>query len=850
LQATQSRPSPRRLTWSVLRIDGLVILLFLALTVLMLYPLSVHPATRVADQGDPLLLSWMLAWCTRALFTDPLHFYDSNIFYPFPHSLAFSDPPVGAMPLSAPIWWITGNPVLAHNVAFLAAFFLSCVGAYLLTKKLTSSVIAGVFAGVIFAFPPYRLAHLSHLDLSSAYWMPVALLFLHRAFTSGRWSYFLGFAGSFVLQCFCSLYYGFFFTVAIALYLIYLAIFKTSRLTVEKIGKFAAASLLAGMVLIPFGLPFLIVNREYGVSRRPGEVLDGSADLVDYLAASPTNVLYGQLTSPLLKNAGERALFPGLLPPLLALIGIWGLAPNFRRRAILPRSLPPHQTERAGEDDIQSDQGYYVLLVAFAFLLSLGPRLQVGGKELELTLPYGLLYSYVPGFKAFRCPARFDVLVMLGLAVLAGQGIARMEKFLAARGAGPLLRWTVSLPALAIVLLEYAAFPVRSAAVEVGSEVPAVYRWLAQQGPQTTVMELPINDDTLAKFRYDYFSTYHWCRLVNGHASFLPPDYVRIMKVMEGFPEREAIELSQGLRVNLVVVHGADYPKPKWATLQAQLKEKPGLTLVQDFGDDRVYQVASGVPSNATATAINCSLELPTWARNGALLDIPITLRNQSASLQMFPVLSKVDATVKWTGPTNGQTESALRLPLFLLPGEVWTGALTTDAPGRLGEYALEVHLHSDVVKTTRAGRVEVLGHWEVTSEQAEGLHASWISLDFPREVSAGRDFPVQCEVRNDGPAIWLFQPGEHSGWVGLGIVYWLDARGEKVRDADRRLLSGRIKIPRNMAPRQSVVLSGMVRAPAKPGLYTCKLDMISELVAWFEEVKGSTPMKISVKVK
>jgi len=145
----------------------------------------------------------------------------------------------------------------------------------------------------------------------------------------------------------------------------------------------------------------------------------------------------------------------------------------------------------------------------------------------------------------------------------------------------------------------------------------------------------------------------------------------------------------------------------------------------------------------------------------------------------------------------------------------------------------------------TRAETLEVFGRSLATSEKPEGLHASWISLDLPREVWAGRDFPVQCEVRNDGSAIWLSQPVGQKGWVGLGVVRWLDANGDNVPG-----LSGRIKVAHDIAPRRSVVLSGMVRAPAKPGLYTCKLDMISELVAWFEEVKGSTPLEVSVKVK
>jgi len=357
-----------------------------------------------------------------------------------------------------------------------------------------------------------------------------------------------------------------------------------------------------------------------------------------------------------------------------------------------------------------------VLLAAFAFLLSLGPHLQVAGNELQLPLPYGLLYEYVPGFKAFRCPARFDVLVMLGIAVLAGHGMARMERFLAVRGAGR-LRWAICLPTLAIVVLEYAAFPVRQVPVEVGSEVPAAYRWLAEQGPQTTVMELPI-DYTIIKFRYDYFSTYHWCRLVNGHTSFLPLCYVRIMEVMEDFPERHTIELLQGLGVNLLVIHCAEYPQRKWATLQVQLEGNPDLKLIREFGSDRVYQVASGPPPCTPSAVIKCSLDSPTCARDGVPLNIPVTLCNQSASLQMLPVLSKLEAAVKWTGATNRLTESVLRLPFFLLPGETWTGELTTDAPGDLGAHSLDVQLHSHLGGMRRTGTVEVFGASAVTSEQ------------------------------------------------------------------------------------------------------------------------------------
>jgi hypothetical protein len=43
----------------------------------------------VIDKGDPLYSVWAMAWQAHSLTTDPLHFYDANIMYPFKGTLAF-----------------------------------------------------------------------------------------------------------------------------------------------------------------------------------------------------------------------------------------------------------------------------------------------------------------------------------------------------------------------------------------------------------------------------------------------------------------------------------------------------------------------------------------------------------------------------------------------------------------------------------------------------------------------------------------------------------------------------------------------------------------------------------------
>ena len=163
-----------------------VVLFFAVSTVVMTYPLSLHPASYVRDPGDPLLFAWMLAWMTNALVNHPLDLFQSNAFYPFPDSLAFTDAPLAVVPLAAPIIFATHNPVLAVNIAGLAGFFFSGLGAFLLSWHLTRSVGAGIIAGVIFSFCPYRFAHLGHLNFLVAQWIPLSLFFLHRGLEGRR----------------------------------------------------------------------------------------------------------------------------------------------------------------------------------------------------------------------------------------------------------------------------------------------------------------------------------------------------------------------------------------------------------------------------------------------------------------------------------------------------------------------------------------------------------------------------------------------------------------------------------------------------------------------------------------
>ena len=582
-----------------------VVLFFAVSTIIMTYPLSIHPATTVRDAGDPLMSAWMLAWMTNAIVTQPLDIFQTNIFYPFPDTLAFTDAPMALLIIAAPIIWITRNPVLAINITLLAGFFFSGLGAFLLSWHLTRSTGAGIVAGIVFAFCPYRIAHLSHSFLLNAQWIPLTLFFLHRGFEGRRWRNFFGFGACYVLQAFSSVYYEIFLTLAVALFVLYFSVGSPSRHIVEFLLKLFAVWLCAGLAIIPYLQPYWRMQALYGFERPLFEIEYHSADLKDYFAV-PQEIIIKAFA--FVGIGSEHCLFPGLSPILLAVLGLF-IVPLCHGRLmgaglfIVP---PRHdRAERAqGEGDrclepgpkvclglyLSRSQGFYLGLAACAFVLSLGPTLRVFGHPTGIILPYMILYKYCPGFNSLRAVSRFAVVVSVALAVLAGDGFARIVNRIALRWNG---QWSriVSVAVIALIMMsEYAAFPFGVVPIEVGPQVPEVYRWLAHQDAGATVFELPCEPISM-NARYEYFSAYHWRRIVNGFSGFHPRLYLEMTRILEQLPSGDSVGLLRALGIDLVILHEDSYRPEEFRKLQSRIAENPNLLAVQSFGKDHVYRV-------------------------------------------------------------------------------------------------------------------------------------------------------------------------------------------------------------------------------------------------------------------
>ena len=134
-----------------------------------------------------------------------------------------------------------GNPLLAYNTAFLLAFVLSGLAAHFWRHTITRRHDLSFVAGLAFSFAPYRLPQIAHVQVLSAYWMPLALAGLHRYFgiprrgESPHWPttrWLVLFAGAWLMQALACGYYLFFLSVLVGLWLGVVRLFRGAALAI------------------------------------------------------------------------------------------------------------------------------------------------------------------------------------------------------------------------------------------------------------------------------------------------------------------------------------------------------------------------------------------------------------------------------------------------------------------------------------------------------------------------------------------------------------------------------------------------------------------------------------------
>ncbi len=517
--------------------DKLIALAFYtALTLALTYPLVLAPRTaNRLDSPDALLNSWIVSWNLYQLPRDPFHLFDANIFYPEKGVLALSENLLTGSLLVAPAALFESSPVFLFNAVLLAAFVSSGYAAFLLAHDLTGSRFSAALAGILFAFAPYRFAHIPHLQLQLAFGIPLSLYFARRILSHGpAVGPILGAALSVPLTFGSSVYYSVYGATALPVFVLFELKAAKASLRVDRIARLGLAVLGGALLTLPLALPYW-EKLGSGMERSLATASEFEAEGLDYV--SSFSRLHGFLPKE------SEPLFPGFVAIGLAITAL--LAPAKDRRRIW-------------------------VWVAIAFLgiaLSFGPSFRL----------FSVLYEVFPPYRALRVPSRAGILFLLSVAMLAALGLHRY------RG-----KVTKSALVLAAVL-ECAAVP-----LPLGMEAPAIppiYAHL-ERLEKSALLELPLpppekfQDNAVYVFR----SAYHRRPIVNGYSGFVPETYRDAHERLRSRPMREVLSHLSGQGVHLILAHeGRIGPRLRREIRKA---EREGiLILVGEEPPDRLYRI-------------------------------------------------------------------------------------------------------------------------------------------------------------------------------------------------------------------------------------------------------------------
>jgi hypothetical protein len=680
-----------------------VVLLYAALAFVLFYPLFRDPAHTVRDESlagpDTQLNIWALAWVWHALTTDPASLFNGNIFYPAPYALCGSEHMLGHQLIFGPIYALSGNPVLGHQLNLLLSFAFSGAAMYVLLLHWRVSVMAALFGGFVYAFCPIRSYGMEHAQLLAIQYLPLALLCLDRTLLTGRPRWAAGFGLCLTVQMLTSYYVAYMSLTALFGYGV--GVLWSSRVALRPRGVVVAvvAVLVACLVLTAVSFPYLHL-RDIGV------IPDFATEEPGWLVRVSSGMWRNYLLPPIaLREWGQKPptgvwSYVGLVPLVLALVGLG------------PRRAVPEGAERWAP--------FAALGVALAcYVLSLGPEVHIFGRSVPL--PYALAVRWIPGFSSMRVPSRFALILMLGLAALSGLGLNRVLGLIrpsaAWRPAGSLLLVVLSFATAVEYDLLHHDFGLRH--LRVGPFLPPVYRALAEL-PRGPVLEVPGGalhgeiERLLSESEAMLYSTFHWQALLNGYTGHPPRSYTAVMTLARQLPEPVAARLLARLTgLRYVVVHGArlaDKEKVRWQ------QAKP-FALLKSFGQDLLFTFQDRPPADLLPRLIDFDqqketvlgtplAQLPESERRAeislvraapmvvgtTLMALGIELQIANRSRTTWPALAAVRdeevVTVAYRfesedGSLLSQELTAARLPYDLAPGDSLRVALRVLLPRR-----------------------------------------------------------------------------------------------------------------------------------------------------------------------
>ena len=530
-------------------------IIFLLAAILITFPLVLNMTSKLyGEKGDVYGVVWSM-W---------VHTFISKFEYPLNLFVSTSGAPFGFVRdsiqpvLDFIIFFLSDifGEIFAYNLLIILGFVLTAASTYLLVYYITRHHLASIFAGFIFGFSPYMIAHAiaGHIGLSVMnFFIPVYVWALIKAAKEKNIKNSVICGVLFIFLAFSCIYNGY----IILFFTCYLFCFELFRLFREKEFKFDIILRWGLMMFIALGVVALF--EKYVLYESSGSILIHrpfkelfiySAKPWNYMLPSVYNPFFGDtvrsFSDRLLmgSNYTEQTLYLGLIPLILACYIIF--------KAIKRRGL--------NTDKAISDRKSFVVFFATSALVmmifSAPPFLPLGSFKIEhgeiitkykLYFPSYFLYKIAPMFRVY---ARFGVLVLLCVSVLSAVGFASIYENIKTKKKKVIFSVSVFL----LLIVEFASIP---KFIDI-KYTPPVYKWLAEQKEDFTVVEYPLDQDIHGlPAEYQFFQRIHRKKIFNGTVAGSYADKLRL-NMLQPFSEYTIGNLKR-MGVKYLIIHRDKY---------------------------------------------------------------------------------------------------------------------------------------------------------------------------------------------------------------------------------------------------------------------------------------------------
>jgi hypothetical protein len=469
--------------FNIYRYDLIALAFFCVLLVIYSWPLLTNlNNVLIGADNDVFINPWADWWTAKALREPQYQLWHTDyLFYPqgadlIYHSFSHLNTAVSLLLQSFM------GPIPAYNLTILFNYLLTSLAAFQFTRYLTGSVIAGLLAGVIFAFNTHYIYQSAHPVLVSIWCIPWFSLYLMRAIRENKIRYALIAAIFYFLAACVSILLLIILSLWAAVFTLHL-FFSSGRATFPY-RLFLIFSFVSFILIFPLIYPLLKET-----------ISQGQSDFIITARSSLPSDIATFITPPWIRWE-PRGVYLGL--PILFLLLI-----------------------------TRPKAGWWWAALIISCLIVIGPYPIWAGEPLTITLPWSL-----PIVSLLRHAHRLNILVSFSLAVLAGYSWVELAQYLRRRSLQPTVVTLIGLLFILLVYIDYTPHPFP----RVGAQVSAFYTdFLAEVPNEVALATIPFGRQE--DKHYLFYQTFHQHPITGGVVSRpLPGTY----SFIEGNPILQA----------------------------------------------------------------------------------------------------------------------------------------------------------------------------------------------------------------------------------------------------------------------------------------------------------------------